>query len=62
MKKLTEINRRKMEAIALEQAERNLGSGLWKLETAQLFLKTVAEQPEDHMYLLNHYRSAGRAY
>ena len=54
MKPLTATQKRQIEAIALQRAERNLASGIWKLETAQLFLRTVAEQPEDHRYLLNH--------
>ena len=43
---------RKLEYIALQCAERNLTNGIWKVETAQLFLRTVAEQPEEHLYLL----------
>ena len=36
---------------ALKIAERNLTSGNWKVETAQLFLKGVDEQPEQFAYL-----------
>ncbi len=32
---------------ALRIAQDNLGAGIWKVETAQLFLKMTDEQPND---------------
>ena len=53
IKKLTDTDKEKMKHIARLAAERNLGSGVWLLATAQLFLSRVAEQPYEHLYLIN---------
>ena len=51
--KITNTEYIRMQEIARLRAERNIISGIWKVETAQLFLKTVTEQPDEHKYLIN---------
>jgi len=49
---LTASDIKKIEKRGLKAAERNLTSGIWKLKTAQFFLRTIAEQPGQHAYLI----------
>ncbi len=38
---------KKLQQEALRMAERNLTKGVWTVETAQLWLSLVEQQPED---------------
>ena len=57
MKELSGINedkslRDKITKLALKYSEKQLASGKWKVETAQMFNKAAHDQPEDLEWLL----------
>jgi hypothetical protein len=50
---MTDKTKNKINKKALEIAERNLISGNWTVETAQVFLTGCEQQPEHFMHLVN---------